>query len=117
MPNYWENAEERQAYMEATVEQDIAWQIKINRERRKLSQTELGKLIGTRQSAISRVEDPSYGSHSIPMLVKIANAFDCALLVKLIPFTRLAQEVKDVTDDALYVAGYEEEQSKMTRIV
>lgn len=117
MPQYWENVEERSAYMEATVEQDIAWQIKINRERRGLSQADLGGMIETKQSAISRLEDPSYGSHSIPMLVKIANAFDCALLVKLIPFTRLAQESKDVTEDALYVQGYDEEKLKMSRIV
>src|SRR5690554_2415184 len=78
----WVDAEYRQAYAEAAIEQGIAWQIRANREARNLSQTELAKKIGTRQSAVSRLEDPEHGGHTIPTLLKLAHAFDCALSVK-----------------------------------
>lgn len=105
----WADRESREFYGEAAVEQGLAYQIKVNRERRKMSQRELGKIVGTRQSAISRMEDPDYGSHSIPKLLKVAHAFDCALLVKLVPFSMLAVEAEHLSEDDLYAAGYDEE--------
>ena len=109
MPTYWLDKEDRQAYMEATVEQDIAWQIRVNRERRKLSQKQLAQLMNSKQSAISRMEDSSYGRYSIPALVKVAHVFDCALLVKLIPYSRLAVETQDTSVEALYVEPFSNE--------
>jgi len=95
--------------MEATVEQDIAWQIKINRVRRGMDQKTLAKAVGTRQSAISRLEDPEYGRASIPTLVKVAHAFGCALQVRLIPYSELARATQDTREDALYAASFEQE--------
>lgn len=105
----WRNQEYRHAYMESAVQQDIAWQIKINRENRKLSQGQLAKNIGSTQSAISRAEDTTYGRHRIETLTKIANAFDCALQVKFIPYSRLAKDSEDLSPAALYAKSYEEE--------
>jgi len=105
----WADRESRQCYAEAAVEQGLAYQIRVNRERREMSQRELGKIVGTRQSAISRMEDPDYGSQSIPKLLKVAHAFDCALLVKLVPFSMLAVEAEHLSEDDLYAAGYDEE--------
>lgn len=73
---------------------------------RKMSQQDLADQIGTLQSSISRMEDPDYGRHSLDTLVKVANAFDCALLVKLIPYSVLAQESEDLSPAALYAAPY-----------
>lgn len=105
----WLNDEERRAYMEATVEQDIAWQIASNRRARKMSQQDLAKAIGTKQSAIARLEDPTYGRHSIAVLIKAAHAFDCALRVSLISYSRLAEEVADTSDEALYASPFAKE--------
>lgn len=105
----WADFEYRQLYMTAAIEQGIAWQIKINRERRRLSQKDLAHCISTRQSAISRAEDPSYGRHSIETLVKIANVFDCALQVRFIPYSQLAKDSDDLSPDALYAKSYTEE--------
>lgn len=95
--------------MEATVEQDIAWQIAINRKTRKLSQKDLARRCGTTQSGIARLEDTTYGKHSIAMLVKVAHAFDCALRVKLISYSELADEVQDTSEQALTVLSFSEE--------
>lgn len=105
----WRKTDYRQAYMESAVQQDIAWQIKINRESRKLSQGELAKRIGSTQSAISRAEDTTYGRHRIETLTKIAKAFDCALQVKFIPYSKLAMESEDLSSFKLYAKSYDEE--------
>lgn len=105
----WSDAEYRHAYAEAAVEQGVAWQIRVNREARGLSQRELAARIGTHQSAVSRLEDPEHGRHTIPTLLKIAKAFDCALLIKLVPYSYLAWESEHLSPADLYAAPYSEE--------
>jgi transcriptional regulator with XRE-family HTH domain len=105
----WRDPEYRHAYMDAAVEQGVAWQIKINREYRNLTQKQLAKNIGSKQPAISRAEDPSYGRHNLETLTKIAHAFDCALQVKFIPYSYLAKESSDLSPAALYAKSYTEE--------
>ena len=104
----WRDKEYRHAYAAAAVEQGIAYQVRVNREARSLTQSDLARLIGTKQSSISRMEDPEYGSHSLPTLLKVAEAFDCAVLVKLVPFSVLAAESKRLSVSDLYVASYAE---------
>lgn len=101
--------------MEATVEHDIAWQIKVNRNARGWTQAALAEMVGTRQSSIARAEDTTYGRHSLPMLVKIAHAFDCALRVKFIPYSALAEEVLDTSVEALTVTPFSDESYLITQ--
>ncbi|MFZ3088273.1 MAG: helix-turn-helix transcriptional regulator [Methylotenera sp.] len=105
----WLDEEFREAYMEASVEQNIAWQIKFNREKRNLSQKNLAQIIGTQQSAISRIEDPSYGALNLRSIVKIAHAFKCAISIKLISYSDLAEESKGFSKQSLIVKSFEEE--------
>jgi transcriptional regulator with XRE-family HTH domain len=105
----WQDIEARQAYMEACVEQDIAWQINLNRKKRELTQKQLAEKVGTTQTAIARWEDTCYGRHSIPSLVKIAHAFDCALVVRLVPYSKLAELTKNTSKEAFLAASFEQE--------
>lgn len=105
----WLDDDYREGYMEACVEQNIAWQIKFNRECRGITQIKLSEMIGTRQSAISRVEDPSYGKTNIATLLKIANALKCALSVKLISFSELAEDSKKFSKENSIVKSFDEE--------
>lgn len=105
----WVDKEYREGYMEAAVEQYVAWQIKANRVSRGLSQDDLAKLIGSGQSAISRLEDPEYGRHSIDTLTKLANAFDCALSVKFISYSQLALDSQDLSNESLLVPTFVQE--------
>jgi ribosome-binding protein aMBF1 (putative translation factor) len=105
----WQDVEYRQAYAEAAVEQGIAWQVRVNRERRGLTQSELATKIETHQSAVSRIEDPEYGSHSLQQLVKVAHAFDCALIVKFVSYAVLARESECLSPDQLFAPSYTEE--------
>jgi transcriptional regulator with XRE-family HTH domain len=102
----WRDKEYRQAYMEAAIEQGVAWQVKINRKFRGLSQKQLATAIGTQQSAISRLEDPEYGAHSLETLTEIAQAFDCALLVKFISYSDLAKESEMLSETDQYAVPY-----------
>jgi ribosome-binding protein aMBF1 (putative translation factor) len=49
-----------------------------------LTQSRLAKLIGTRQSVISRLEDADYDGHSLSMLGRIAQALGKRLEVRLV---------------------------------
>lgn len=109
----WLDTEERQAYMEATVEQDIAWQIKVNRVKRGLTQQQLAQAIGSRQSAVARLEDAEYGRASIPTLIKVAHAFDCALIVRLISYSELAALAEDTSEEALFAKPFHMEKRNL----
>lgn len=108
VPDWLDDPQTRQAYMVASVEQDIAWQVRINRERRGWTQAKLAQLIGTKQSAIARMEDPSYGKHSLATLTKVAQAFQCALLLRLVDFDHFVNETEDVREERLYVKPFED---------
>ena len=105
----WRDAEYRRAYLLASIEQGIAWQIKTNRNARGLSQTDLANALGTKQSAVSRLEDPSYGGYTLDTLVSVAQAFDCAVSLRFVPYSALARESQDLSPEALYAAPYPEE--------
>lgn len=109
---HWADIEHRQAYVAASVEQGIAWQIKLNRELRGLSQSELAELIHSKQSAISRMEDPTYGCHSLKKLLDIARVFDCALSVKLISYSELAVESQRLSEFHQYALPFDLESEK-----
>lgn len=102
----WQDREYREAYMEAAVEQGVAWQIRINRQQRGLSQKALASAIGTQQSAVSRLEDPEYGGQSLDTLMQIAKAFDCALAVKFISYSQLATEADRLTEGEQYARPF-----------
>ena len=88
------------------MEQGVAWQIRINRQNRGLSQKSLANAIGTQQSAVSRLEDPEYGGHSLETLMQIARAFDCALAVKFISYSQLASDAERLTEGEQYACPF-----------
>lgn len=102
----WRDREYREAYMEAAVEQGVAWQIRINRTLRHMTQAQLAELIGSKANGISRLEDPEYGAHSLETLKLIAKAFDCALLVKFISYGQLAEESEHLSETDQYAVPY-----------
>jgi transcriptional regulator with XRE-family HTH domain len=108
-PAEWSEREYRQAYMQAAIEQGVSWQIRVNREERGWTQEELAQRMGTKQSAVSRLEDPEDPGVTLRTLIKAANAFDCALLVKFVPYSTLAQESEDLSPERLYAASFGDE--------
>jgi len=99
--------------MEASIEEGLAWQIKANRKARGLTQDDLARLLDTKQSAISRLEDPEYGNHNIETLLKLANAFDCALAVRFISYAQLSLESSDLSEPALVASSFSDDETTL----
>jgi transcriptional regulator with XRE-family HTH domain len=59
------------------------------RRERNWTQEELASQADTKPTQITRVENPTYGSHTITTLRRIAAAFDVALVVRFVPFSEL----------------------------
>ena len=105
----------RDAYVSANLGSGIAFQILYNREFRHWTQEDLGRKTGQHQNGITRLENPFYGRFTIKTLLKIASAFDVALLVKFVPFSRFLDELKDVSPKALIAPTYEDEFNNIRR--
>jgi transcriptional regulator with XRE-family HTH domain len=101
----------RDAFVEEHVKTSLPFQIRALREQpdRQWSQAELGMRAGMRQNAISRLEDAESGTPSISTLLRLARAFDVALLVKFVPFSKLLTEFSDLSFEALSAPSFEQE--------
>ncbi len=76
------NPEVKKAYDALEPEFALANALIGKRIERGLTQTELARKIGTKQSAIARLESGTYNS-SMKMLEKVAKALDAKLIVKI----------------------------------
>lgn len=81
-------------------------QLRLLREAAGLSQAALAEKLGTKQSAIARVENVSYGKLSISMLERIAEYFDVAPWVELISYSTLLRRTTDLSPEALLPLPY-----------
>lgn len=107
----------RDAFVEENIKTGLALQIRALREKAKLSQPALAKMAGKTQSVISRLEDPNYGKFTIRTLLDLARAFDVALLVKFVSFSKLVAELKDLSPSTLAVKTYSQERKSADEIV
>ncbi|MGO4880451.1 MAG: helix-turn-helix transcriptional regulator [Bryobacteraceae bacterium] len=75
---------------EARLNEEIARKIFALRTKAGLTQTQLGKLIGTTASVICRLEDADYEGHSLAMLRRIAAALNQKVEIRFVPIRRSA---------------------------
>ena len=73
----------KKEYDALSTEFQIAAEIIKARTKAKMSQAELAEKIGTKPTAISRLESPNYGKVSITTLKKIAQALNCTLEIRI----------------------------------
>jgi ribosome-binding protein aMBF1 (putative translation factor) len=108
--NKLKNKEYRDAYVEANIMQGLAHQIRTNRENRDWSQHDLAeKCKSSSQTSISRLEDPSYGKYTLSTLIKLASAFDVALIVKFVPYSKFLVETEKKAPKYLYAQSFDNE--------
>ena len=84
-----DNPELRRLTEEARVNAAVAQLIYAARTKAGLSQADLAKRIGTRQSVISRLEDADYEGHSLGMLHRIAAAIGQCIEIRFLPPARI----------------------------
>lgn len=101
--------------MEATVENLVAWGVRVNREAQGLTQTQLAERMGTKQSAISKLEDTEGGDVQLSTLIKAAHALDLALFVKLVSYSDFASLTRDVSTSALKAESFAATRSSVAR--
>jgi ribosome-binding protein aMBF1 (putative translation factor) len=86
-----DNSELRGLSEEARINTALAQLIYAARTKAGLSQAQLAKRIGTRQSVISRLEDADYEGHSLSMMRRIANALNQCLEIRFLPPAKAAR--------------------------
>lgn len=64
---------------------DIALQLAALRQARGLTQKQVAELLGTRQQATARLEDPAYTGHSLSMVRKYVEALGASRRVTIVP--------------------------------
>ena len=64
---------------------DIALQLAAPRQARGLTQKQAAELLGTKQKAIARLEDPSYSGHNLSMVRRYVEALGASLDVVVVP--------------------------------
>ena len=74
----------RRLIKEAELNYRIAHLIYDARTSARLSQAQLARLVGTTQSAISRLEDADYDGHSLSMLQRIAAALHKRIEIRFV---------------------------------
>jgi transcriptional regulator with XRE-family HTH domain len=72
----------RDLFVASQVNKGIPYQMRALRAARVMTQEELAKLAGTTQTVISRIENKGAGNLSVKTLLKLAEAFDVALVVR-----------------------------------
>ena len=88
---YFEGKPERLKILEeARADDEIARKIFDLRTKVGLTQSQLGKLIGTTASVICRLEDADYEGHSLAMLRRIAAALNQRIEIRFVPIRRSA---------------------------
>lgn len=101
--------EYRHTYVESFEDSLIATQIKVLREQRHLSQTELATLAGMKQSQISSMEDVNHGSWKISTLRRLARAFDLVLVVRFETFGSAVKDIDKFSRESLQRPSFEKE--------
>lgn len=90
LDRYLEKALKRDPSLKKRLEEagrawDIAFQIYDLRKKAGLTQTELAKLVGTRQSNIARIESADYTGYTLKTLEKVTKALKAKLEIKIVP--------------------------------
>lgn len=83
---------DRQAGLaQAKADDAVARKIYDLRTKSKLTQKQLANLVGTTDSAISRLEDADYDGHSLAMLNRIAAALDKRVEIRFVALRKVGR--------------------------
>src|SRR5438876_279312 len=99
--------EYRDAFVEEHIDTGLPFQIRAMRQDRGWTQGELGQRTGMAQESISQLESSSYGRFTLRTLKRLASAFDVALMVKFVPFSRLVDWQAELSPEDLAVPSFD----------
>ena len=99
----------RAQFVASNARRAFAFQLRAIMKKRGLSQEKLAEMCGLTQGVISRATDPNYGTLTVTTKIKIANGLDVAYIGTLVPFSGAAKWFSDLSEDAVQVPTFEEE--------
>jgi transcriptional regulator with XRE-family HTH domain len=91
----------RNQFIAGEVRRTIPFQLRAMRVERKWTQADLGKEADMPQTVVSRIENGDAASLSIKTLLKLASAFDVALVVRFEPIDRLIHWVDNLAPEVM----------------
>lgn len=103
------NEQYRKALVEAHLSINIPYQIRALRKQREWEQGELAEKAGMKQPTISRLEKPGYGKTNLDTLIRLANAFDVALIVRFATYRDLLNWSEQFSPDEFQVRSFSED--------
>lgn len=109
----WESLHDpdfRKQLIDEHINVGVAFQIRGLRNRQKLRQEDLAKLLSVKQPLVSAWENPNYGKYTLSTLKDLAKAFDVGLLVRFIPFSALVNWTLNVTPDGIAPPNFAEQE-------
>jgi transcriptional regulator with XRE-family HTH domain len=110
LPKKLENIEYRQAFVASQINVGIPFQIRaLLKARPGWTQTTLAEKAQMRQPSISALLTPGKTRPNIETLRRIANVFDCGLIVRFAPFSELARWSEDFDPESFTVPSFTEE--------
>lgn len=115
----FQDEEYRHSYAEECLNTMVATQIKVLREQREMSQTELAEKTGMKQPRIPLLEDANYSSWTLSTLKRFARAFDLALTVKFDAFSDVILDFESISRESLERPSFKDDplfRSKKVRV-
>ena len=101
-----QDKEYRDAFVAEQVFSGLPLKIACLRERRQLSQRQLGERMGVAQAWVAKLEDPNYGKLTLSTLLRLAAAFDVGLEVDFVPLSRVLDKALGLSPDSFEVASF-----------
>lgn len=95
----------RNDYIRFWAQTEVASQIRQLRKARRKRQTEVARLAGTGQSAISRIEKADYDGWTYKTLIGIAEVLHARLRVKFEPIEDVIKSYRDQSTNTGIVSG------------
>ncbi|MCI0486748.1 MAG: helix-turn-helix domain-containing protein [Blastocatellia bacterium] len=105
----FKDKETRHVYCDEFLNASIATQIKVLREQRDWTQSQLAERANMKQSRIAALEDVNYSSWTINVLRKLAEAYDLTLTVKFESFGEKLAAIEGFSKEALERSSFDDD--------
>jgi transcriptional regulator with XRE-family HTH domain len=109
--NKLRDPEYRKAFVSSQINMGIPFQIRALLKARGWTQEELAERARMLQPRISGIMTPGKTRPNIETLRRLAEAFDCGLMVRFVPFSELAKWSHEFDPESFNVPAFEEEQA------
>lgn len=109
LANLKDGKEYREAFVAEHIKTTIPFQLRAIRKKLGWTQKKLGLKAGMASERITVLEDPNYAKFNLSTLLRLADAFDVALIVRFAPFNELLNWASRLSSDDIAVASFAED--------